>query len=92
MILFKKIRLKLANAILRKRKKRTGRIKQVQNFKTAKTGCIVFDGTDTSQLNYLKKIKKHLESHEIQVHFLGFVDSDIIPSEYLLLQKFPCNK
>lgn len=84
--MFKNLRLKIGDAMLRKKKKRITRSKQVQNFTSAKTACIVFDGLDVTELTFIKKYREHLQSYDINVFLLGYINSDKMPSEYLLLK------
>jgi hypothetical protein len=82
--LFKKIRLKAGNYILRKKLKKTKRNKQMIGFEPAKTIGVLFKTLNRSEFEEIKKFLLHLTDSSKQVYALGFVDHKKIPDFYLL--------
>lgn len=84
--MFKKLRLKTGNAIMNRKLKKISREKKVHNFRTARTVCLIFDGTNVFEFSYIKKFKEYLESFMLDVYILGFINSEKMPFEYLNLK------
>jgi len=83
--MFYNIRHSLGKRSLYNKSRRMTRKKTVHNFMTAKTVCIIFEGSTFSDFKYIKEFRKFLKSAKIKSFLLGYVDKDEIPGEMILL-------
>jgi len=81
--LFYNIRLKLGKRSLEKKSRRITRSKIVHNFSTAQKICIIFEGSCTENIRYIKKFRQYLESLDKETFMLGYIDADEIPGEII---------
>lgn len=79
----KKIKLKLANWLLRKRQKSFKRRKAVFNFDTAQTVGVLFSLDETQSHQTIKKFLDFLADKKLQTFTLAYCPEKEIPDNYI---------
>lgn len=88
MILFKSIRLKIGNSILRRKLRSRKRNKGIFNFETSKNVGVIFKTDTQSDFELVKRFLQFLSDQDNKVVALCFVDSKKVPDYYLLRKGF----
>ena len=83
-----KIKPKIGHFVLNRTLKKIIRIKEVNNFDSAKTLGIVFNATQQNSYECIKNFISFLSEYELQVLALGFVNDNKIPDNYLYYKGF----
>lgn len=83
---FTNIRLRIGKWCMRKRAGKNSRKKIVHNFNTAKTVCLIFEGSDPSTVRYVKEFRNYLDSIGLETYLLVYADMAEIPGELIFLQ------
>jgi hypothetical protein len=88
MILFKSIRQKIGNSILRRKLRNRKRKKGIFNFETSKNIGVVFKTDTQSDFELVKRFLQFLSDQDNKVVALCYVDSKKVPDYYLLRKGF----
>lgn len=83
-----KLKERLGNEILRRKKKGLSRDICVHNFKTAKSAIILFDTGNSRSFKIIKDFQKFLESENIKVNIFAYVHEKEVPQELLFLKNY----
>ena len=88
MVVFKSLRQKIGNSILRRKLKTRKRVKSVFSFESSKTIGVVFKTDTQSDFELVKRFLHFLTEQDNKVVALCFVDSKKVPDYYLLRKGF----
>ena len=88
MILFKSIRSRIGNSILRRKLKHYRRIKSIFNFETSQIIGVVFKTDTQGDFEIVKKFLHFLTDQNNKVVALCFVDYKRVPDYYFLRKGF----
>ncbi len=92
MEIFYKTRLAWANALLRRRIKKTFRNKKFNNIRNAHKIGIVWDGSYISDFKHIVSLYQSMQSNNIQVDIVCYYPGKILPDEYTALRYLTCFK
>jgi hypothetical protein len=88
MILFKSIRQKIGNSILRRKLRNRKRTKSIFNFETSKNIGVVFKTDTQSDFELVKRFLHFLSDQDNKVVAVCFIDHKKVPDYYLLRKGF----
>lgn len=90
MELFKNIRLKIGNAILKKKMARTKRNVYYSSFSMVKSIGIVWDASNPNELSYLTRFRQKMHVRNIEVKILGYFPGKNLPDQYSTIRYLTC--
>lgn len=83
MNILKKIKLKLANWVLKRKEKSLKRNKAVYNFDTARTVGVIFSLDDASSYKTIKEFLDFLSDKKLRTYTIGYCREKNIPNEFI---------
>lgn len=92
MELLNKPKLIWANALLRRRIKKTFRNKKFNSLRNAHKIGIVWDGSYTSDFKHITNLHQKMLANNIQVDIVCYYPGKILPDEYTALRYLSCFK
>ncbi len=87
MKIFVKPRESLTKSGIRRKKKLISRNRKVHNFTSATSVGIFYDTIDTESFQKIRDFSKQLMNLGLKTEILGYVNTDVIPSEMVLWDK-----
>ena len=88
MILFKNIRQRIGNSILRRKLRNRKRSKAIFNFSTSKNIGVIFKTDTQSDFELVKKFLQFLSDQDNKVVAVCYIDDKKVPDYYLLRKGF----
>ncbi|MDP4207880.1 MAG: hypothetical protein Q8928_03590 [Bacteroidota bacterium] len=76
-------RLKFGRYKLKKELRKFKRIREAKNFETAASAAILFTPADIQGFELIREFMGYLSGYNIKVSVLGYVDSKVIPEDFL---------
>ena len=92
MELFKKIRLSIGEAILRKKRAKQKRIRFKGNIADAKTIGVVWDATNPDDFSILSKFHQKMADRNIDVKIIGYFPGKNLPDKLTAIRYLTCLK
>jgi hypothetical protein len=86
MELFKKIRLRIGDYILRNKTARSKRKIHYSNISNVKNIGIVWDATRTDDFNSLSRFYQRMAENKTEVRILGYYPGKVLPNQYTALR------
>ena len=90
MELFKNIRLKIGEAILKKKMAETKRKLYFSNFGQVKKIGIIWDASNVNEFPYLSKFHQNMNERNIEVNIICFYPDDNLPNQYTAIRYLTC--
>lgn len=90
MELFRNIRLRIGNAILRKRVSRTNRKMEYRNFMNVRSIGVVWDASKNAEFQALSRFHQNMQERNIEVKILGFYNGKHLPDQYTAIRYLTC--
>ena len=89
---FKNTRLKIANAILKKRISRSGRKMAYKNFSEVKSIGIVWNASKHEEFQSLARFHQQMNERNIDVKIIGYYNGKHLPDQYTAIRYLSCFK
>ena len=90
MELFKKIRLKIGNALLKKKMIRSKNNVCYSGFSQVKSIGIVWDASKTEEFSSLAKFHQRMHDRKIKVKIIGYFPGKNLPDQYTAIRYLTC--
>jgi len=86
MDLFRNIRLRIGNAILRKRVSRTNRKMEYRNFMDVRSIGVVWNASNNEDFHALARFHQKMQERNIEVKILGYFNGKHLPDQYTAIR------
>lgn len=90
MDLFRNIRLRIGDSILRKRVSRTIRKMEYRNFLVVRSIGIVWNASNHEDFQALARFHQKMQERNIEVKILGFYNGKHLPDQYTAIRYLTC--
>lgn len=90
MDLLRNIRLRIGNAILRKRVSRTSRKMEYRNFMEVRSIGVVWNASIHEEFQALARFHQKMQERSIDVKILGFYNGKHLPDQYTAIRYLTC--
>ncbi len=86
MDLFRNIRLRVGNTILRKRVARTSRKMEYRNFIDVRSICVVWNASKHEDFNTLARFHQKMQERNIEIKIIGYYGGKHLPDQYTAIR------
>ena len=83
---FRNIRLRIGNAILRKRVSRTNRKMEYRNFMDVRSIGVVWNASNHEDFHALARFHQKMQERNIEVKILGYFNGKHLPDQYTAIR------